>query len=360
MGLNKIIRFIFLIFLLSSLTTKILLAGTISFSNFDSKIEVQSEGTPINGGFVSVGTTEASVFTDRQSLYQSFVQFGNSATISGASAFNLDGYFSGAASGDGGLNQFSGKNIFLLGGDGNSLTTSESIFLINTGKTFKPDAPLFAETVDLSDGTIIVGELSGQPVANDSLGAIQVKAFETLNLYGKDPVLYFDFEGDLGTTVKDKSPYKNDGIIKKVNETILGVEGGAPAGPTPLTALQFNKGLIDVPGVKFADVASGSGSYTMSAWIKPVGLFAPSFIFGQSNQGIYNGIRDFGFLHQNHWKPGSNSKGKTDLNTYLENDADGWIQRHGYTMVKPIWDTCTWTGKLIGLEKRIHLQAQEI
>ena len=72
--------------------------------------------------------------------------------------------------------------------------------------------------------------------------------------------------------------------IKKVNETILGIEGGAPAGPTPLTALQFNKGLIDVPGVEFADVASGVGSYTMSAWIKPVGLFAPSFIFGQSNQ----------------------------------------------------------------------------
>ena len=128
-----------------------------------------------------------------------------------------------------------------------------------------------------------------------------------------------------GTTVKDKSPYNNNGTIEKVNETTIGIDGGAPAGPTPLTALQFNKGLINVPGVDFNDVINGTGSYTMSAWIKPVGLFAPSFIFGQTNQGIYNGIRDFGFLHQAHWKIGTNSKGKTDLNTYLENDEDGWI-----------------------------------
>ena len=35
--------------------------GTISFSNFDSKIEIQSNGTPVSTGFVSVGTTDATV-----------------------------------------------------------------------------------------------------------------------------------------------------------------------------------------------------------------------------------------------------------------------------------------------------------
>ena len=90
MGLNKFFLFLLLI-LTSILKSKILFAGTVSFSNFDSKIEIQLSGSPIKGGFVSVGTTEASVFNDRQSLYQSFIQFGNSTTISGASAFNLDG-----------------------------------------------------------------------------------------------------------------------------------------------------------------------------------------------------------------------------------------------------------------------------
>ena len=190
------IRKEFLIIIACFFTNIISSAGTVNFSNFNSRLEIQSDGKPLNNGFVSVGTTDATEFTDRQSVYQSFIQFGNSTSVSGPTAFNLDGYFSGAANGDGSIDQFSGKNIFLLGGDGITLTTSESIFLINTGKTFKPDAPLFAETVDLNDGTILVGELSGQPVANESLGAIQVKAFETLNLYDNDPVLYFDFEGD--------------------------------------------------------------------------------------------------------------------------------------------------------------------
>mgnify|MGYP003326770564 CR=1 FL=1 len=75
MGSNKIILFLVLIILSSILESKILLAGTVSFSNFDRKIEVQSDGTPLSGGFVSVGTTEASVFTDRQSVYQSFKQY---------------------------------------------------------------------------------------------------------------------------------------------------------------------------------------------------------------------------------------------------------------------------------------------
>ena len=152
--------FLFIISLV--LSNIICSAGTVTFSNFNSKLEIQSDGTPINSGFVSVGTTDATEFSDRQSVYQSFIQFGNSTSISGPTAFNLDGYFSGAANGDGSIDQFSGKNIFLLGGDGINLTTSESIFLINTGKTFKPDAPLFAETVDLSNGTILVGTLSGQ------------------------------------------------------------------------------------------------------------------------------------------------------------------------------------------------------
>ncbi|MCH2026559.1 MAG: hypothetical protein MK172_12535, partial [Verrucomicrobiales bacterium] len=103
-------------------------AGTINFSNFSSGLEVQSDGTPISGGFVAVGTTaDPGNFSNPQLLEDSFTQFGNSSTFGGPSAFNLDGFFSGVASGDGGSSEFLGKRIFIIGGEGDSIANSETV-----------------------------------------------------------------------------------------------------------------------------------------------------------------------------------------------------------------------------------------
>ena len=66
-------------------------------------------------------------------------------------------------------------------------------------------------------------ELPEEQIADDN-------SSNTLNTSESDPVVYFDFEDDSGTTVKDKSPYNNNGTIEKVNETTIGIDGGAPAG----------------------------------------------------------------------------------------------------------------------------------
>ena len=85
--LKQIKLFLWFIIILPFLVNPVY-GGTISFSNFESRIEIQSNGTPVSTGFVSVGTTDATVFSDRQSVYQSFIQFGESTTIGGAAAFN--------------------------------------------------------------------------------------------------------------------------------------------------------------------------------------------------------------------------------------------------------------------------------
>ena len=153
-------------------------AGTINFSNFSSGLEVQSDGTPINGGFVAVGTSsDPNSYSSPQLLEDSFTQLGNSSTFGGASAFNLDGFFSGVASGDGGSSEFLGKRIFIIGGEGESISDSETLFLIDTGVNFAADSPIFAASVDLDTGTVLLGEQSGVPVISGASGAFQTQSF---------------------------------------------------------------------------------------------------------------------------------------------------------------------------------------
>ena len=158
-------------------------AGTINFSNFSSGLEVQSDGTPINGGFVAVGTTaDSNNYSSPQLLEDSFTQFGNSSTFGGASAFNLDGFFSGVASGDGGSSEFLGKRIFIIGGEGESISDSETLFLIDTGVNFAADSPIFAASVDLDTGTVLLGEQSGDPVISGASGAFQTQSFGAFSI----------------------------------------------------------------------------------------------------------------------------------------------------------------------------------
>ena len=70
-------------------------------------------------------------------------------------------------------------------------------------------------------------------------------------------------------------------------------------------------------------VISGEGSYTLAAWIKPSDLGGNKFLFGQSSQGIHNGIRNGGFLHQAHW--GADTNGATNLNDHDASANDGWV-----------------------------------
>ena len=158
-------------------------AGTINFSNFSSGLEVQSDGTPINGGFVAVGTSsDPNSYSSPQLLEDSFTQFGNSSTFGGASAFNLDGFFSGVASGDGGSSEFLGKRIFIIGGEGESISDSETLFLIDTGVNFAADSPIFAASVDLDTGTVLLGEQSGDPVISGASGAFQTQSFGAFSI----------------------------------------------------------------------------------------------------------------------------------------------------------------------------------
>ena len=136
------------------------------------------------------------------------------------------------------------------------------------------------------------------------------------------PQLYYDFEGDSGSEVIDKGENGYNGVVARPDSTTLGDEG-APAGPSPTTGASFSDGLIEVPDLDLSAIISSDGSYTLSAWLKPTDLNGDKFFFGQTSEGIHNGIRNNGFLHQAHW--GADTNGATNLNDYLNNDDDGWI-----------------------------------
>ena len=158
-------------------------AGTVNFSNFNSGLEVQSDGKPISGGFVAVGTTsDPDSYSDPDLLEESFIQFGESSSFGGSSAFNLDGFFSGVAIGDGGSSEFLGKRIFLIGGEGQSIADSESLFLIDTGADFAADSPIFAASVDLTSGTVLLGDQSGQASISGASGAFQTQSLESFTI----------------------------------------------------------------------------------------------------------------------------------------------------------------------------------
>ena len=158
------------------------------------------------------------------------------------------------------------------------------------------------------------GVLDGRELILETNPTVEDRVVPTFE--GPAPLVYFDFEGDSGDQVLDKGINGNHGNITKPDQTILG-DDGAPTGPSPTTGVNLSDGLIEVPGVDLSDVTRGEGSYTMSAWIKPTDLNGDKFLFGQTNQGIHNGIRNGGFLHQAHWSA------DTDGSTLLT--ADEWV-----------------------------------
>ena len=60
------------------------------------------------------------------------------------------------------------------------------------------------------------------------------------------------------------------------------------------------------------------GSYTFACWMKPIGSAGgEGFMWGQTNQGIHNGIRNGGLLHSAHWG--------ADWNASTVLEADQWV-----------------------------------
>ncbi len=127
-----------------------------------------------------------------------------------------------------------------------------------------------------------------------------------------DPLLYYDFDEDAGSIVAtDGSPNGFDGDV--IGSVTFGV-AGAPDGASPAGAAEFSVGGTGIISVTGLDVPTllgnrdgGPGqddlSYTMACWILPdaLSLSGDRFFFGQWTQGIHNGLRDNGRLHQAHW-----------------------------------------------------------
>lgn len=141
-------------------------AGTVTALNFGGDFrQVQAGNVAVSGGFVAVGTSSLSDaaisnLTDASVLANSFTQFGDSTSFGTAAVNNFAGYFSFTPSGDGGAPAFDGQEIFLIGGNGNSIASSTSLFVVRSNSTFGTDAPLFSASIGLGDN-VLLGQNGG-------------------------------------------------------------------------------------------------------------------------------------------------------------------------------------------------------
>ena len=154
-------------------------AGTVTSVNFAGTFsQVQANGTPVDGGFIAVGTsslTDAQIsnLTDAGALAASFTQFGDASSFGTAAVNNFGGYFSFAPNGDGGSAAFAGNQIYLIGGNGSSIATSSSLFVARSDAVFAADAPLFSASINLDD-TILLGASGGTNTIQPTFGAFQM------------------------------------------------------------------------------------------------------------------------------------------------------------------------------------------
>ncbi len=89
---------------------------------------------------------------------------------------------------------------------------------------------------------------------------------------------------------------------------------GAPGG-TSGGALDFDQTLILDTGVATSSIygagGTGTGDYTVSAWINPDNVATESWFAGTTNEALHLGILDGSALRQGHW--GNDSSGTTAL-----------------------------------------------
>ncbi len=138
------------------------------------------------------------------------------------------------------------------------------------------------------------------------------------------PLLYYPFDEAVDSVVV--TDLSGNGYSGDVNGAVVFGVLGAPLGATPGGAGKFSSGSRGIINVTGLDVPSLLGkrdgtpeqanlSYTMACWIRPdaVSLTGDRFFFGQSVQGIHNGLRNNGRLHQAHWS--ADHYGTTLLNS---------------------------------------------
>jgi hypothetical protein len=143
------------------------------------------------------------------------------------------------------------------------------------------------------------------------------------NLGGVSPVdpgllkLRYEFEEGEGAVVAN-SAGQTFPAPAYFNDFEDGGAEGAPGSSTPTGGLNFpddNSGCIET-GLN-VDSLIGDNGYTMSAWMKPSNVSGQKVLFGQTVQGIHNGIRNDSFLHNAHWG--------NDHNAATTVVADEWI-----------------------------------
>ena len=180
--------------------------------------------------------------------------------------------------------------------DGVETNTGELVDEENTGTN-----PLNADTD--GDGYSDGGEIAGGTDPNDenSKGAIPA------------PFLYLDFESE--ATDLSENGYNGE-VDGDVTFDVEGAEGG----PTPTTGASFNGGHLDFFDIDMNSMIRdfGDGSYTFACWMKPIGSAGgQGFMWGQTQQGIHNGIRNGGVLHSAHWG--------ADWNASTVLEAEQWV-----------------------------------
>ena len=211
--------------------------------------------------------------------------------------------------------------------DGVETNTGTFVSATNTGtdpKKADTDSDGLIDSVETNTGVLVDEENTGtSPLNKDSDGDGYSDGGEIAG--GTDPndenskgalpapFLYLDFEEN----AVDLSGNANDGEVD--GDVTFDVEG-AEGGPTPTTGASFNGGHLDFPGIDMNSMIRDfdTGSYTFACWMKPIGSAGgEGFMWGQTNQGIHNGVRNGGLLHSAHWG--------ADWNASTVLEADQWV-----------------------------------
>ena len=93
----------------------------------------------------------------------------------------------------------------------------------------------------------------------------------------------------------------------------------------------------------------------MTCWIKPTDITGEKFIFGQTNQGVHNGIRNNSYLHQAHW--GADTNGATQLAPTLPLMPMAGFTRHLFMKGQLTRVAFTWMGNRTGPGRKMPRMA---
>ncbi|MGK0187645.1 MAG: hypothetical protein ACI9R3_003433 [Verrucomicrobiales bacterium] len=135
-----------------------------------------------------------------------------------------------------------------------------------------------------------------------------------------EPLAFYDFEAADASTVPDAS---GNGYDAEVNGDVE-ISDGAPGASSPGSGGMFLGGFLSSTDFDWGELVHADddrfGSYTLSCWLNPdiESIGGDHFIWGQSTQGIHNGLRGDGTLHTAHW--GSDFNADTILT------EDEWVQ----------------------------------